>query len=221
MQVKTVEEITKEMHQKGIKEFSIIEGDSVYHVFTDKGVINYIKPMEHNEIVMRLSLTVPAGSMEAFLNITKNPIQNKAYKAVGFFLEKMQKEKKTCLLLCGSVGAGKTSNAIRVLYHLMKRRQITNPLYLSVITDIEDYKEKAKIIDSDAFLIDDLNLSAGDWKLQTAKNIMLYALERNHPLLITSNNTYQELPLEQHIRSRIESKGIVIHIKDKDYRIEK
>lgn len=217
MVINNYTELQKEMDKLGIKEFQVTESDNCWYVFTKNGVYRYVKPLPDKEVILRLSAIIPTRPMQDFLNMRKKPIENKAYKAVSYFL----KTDKKNLLLSGSVGAGKTVNAIRVLYNLLRNRKISNPLYLSVITDVEDYKEKAKIIEADAFLIDDFNISVGEYKLKTATNIMLFALERDYPLIITTNNTYQELQLEQHIKSRLESNGLIVEIKDKDYRIQK
>jgi len=219
MIVKTKEELEKELLEKGEKDFQILEEENILWVFTKNGVRKYMKPRPHKECIAILSAIIPENPMKGFLEVLNNPIKNKAYLTVQKFL----KMEKTTLLLHGSAGAGKTVNSIYALYYLLRNRKIVKPLYLSVVTDIYDEKIHLQVIESDAFLIDDLNLFAGDYEIKKAIKIILYALERNYPLFITSNNTYGELEtvFDQHIRSRLTSSGLIVHIKDKDYRVLK
>jgi len=220
MLTKTIAQIEKELKEKGIKDYNILEGSNLIWVSTPKGTYKYLKPRKHKEVIEILKDIVPLSPLEGLLKVLINPIKNKAYKSVKYFL----KSKERNLLLLGSVGAGKTSCSLYVIYTYLKFRKITKPLYFSVLTDLGDreFYTNLKKENYDCFMIDDLNISAGQFRLNIAMEIMLYALERKSPLFITSNNSYEELSklFGQHLRSRIDSSSLIIEVKDKDFRRE-
>ena len=174
----------------------------------------------HAEAIEKIWRTTPKTPFKNLVDFIDRPIRNNAYKALKYF----QKSGKKVLLLTGPAGVGKTTVSLYALYDFIRKRVVSNPLYFSVITDIRNEDLHLKVIEADGFVIDDLNVSVGDYDLKIARKIILYALENDYPLIMTSNNTFDELTqrlFEQHIKSRIEGQGLVIPVKDKDYRLIK
>ena len=213
-------ELREYLKTKKVETETILEEEDKFWVYTKEGVLKFPKMVPHAEAIEKIWRTTPKKPFKNLLEFLENPQKNKAYKAIKVF----QESGKKVLLLTGPAGVGKTTVSLYGLYDFIRKREVVNPLYFSVITDIRDENLHLKVIEADGFVIDDLNISVGDYDLKIARKIILYALENDYPLFITSNNTFKELTtkiFEQHMKSRIEEQGLVIPIKDKDYRIEK
>ena len=216
----TKQQLQQFLKEQNISYQTIVEGEELYWVYTKKGTLKFHKPISKETALAKIQVVTPATPFESLLEFINNPIKNKAYYAIKHFL----KTQKKVLLLTGSAGAGKTTVSLYGLYHFIRKGIVSNPLYFSVITDIRREDLHLKVIEADGFVIDDLNISVGDYDLKIARKIILYALENDYPLFITSNNTVDQLTtkiFEQHIRSRLEGKGLIMPIKDKDYRVLK
>ena len=219
MVVKDRTQVERDLERKGIKDYTILEERELIWVLTKEGALKYVKMRSHAECMSILNLILPPTYIKTLPRLLKKPIRNKAYKTAIAFLKTHGKRN---LFMLGSVGCGKTSNCTFVLYHLLRKRQIHNPLYVPVACLGFEEEINRRVIEADSFLVDDLNLSVPEYHKKIATSVMLYALENQYPLLVTSNNTWQELCkgfFQQHLVSRIESSSLIVQIKDKDYRL--
>ncbi|RUM29894.1 MAG: hypothetical protein DSY42_05595 [Aquifex sp.] len=148
-----------------------------------------------------------------------NPIQTKALKAVRYFLKKRMKY----LILAGTVGSGKTMAVLVATLQLYRYHKVRYPLFVPVPSLLfEREKIFKEYPNCDCLILDDFN-KVNDYTKEIALELFLDAYNKNKYVFITTNLSGKELReyFDQHIRSRVEEQGMVVEIKDKDYRVEK
>jgi len=219
--IKNEEQLKEILSKRGITEYVILEEKGTYTILAKNGkskVLKFLKPYTKEEALEDFKYLLPSRLYVNLKKVVSNPLQTKALKAVKYFLKK----KMRFLILAGSVGSGKTMAVLMGAY-LYRYHKIRFPLFVSVPSLL---LEKEKVLKdypgSDCLILDDFN-RVNDYTKELALELFLDAYNKNRYAFITTNLSGEELRkyFDQHVRSRVEEQGMVVEIKDKDYRVEK
>ncbi len=220
--IKNEEQLKEILSKKGITEYVILEGRGTYTILAKNGkskVLKFLKPYTKEEALQDFKYLIPE---RLYMNLKKavyNPIQTKALKAVKYFLKKRMKY----LILAGTVGSGKTIAVLMATLQLYRYHKVRHPLFVAVPSLLF---EKERILkeytNCDCLILDDFN-KVNDYTKELALELFLDAYNKNKYAFITTNLSGNELRqfFDQHIRSRVEEQGMIVEVKDKDYRVEK
>ena len=219
--VKNKEQLKEVLSKRGITEYVVLEERGTYTVLTNKnsGVLKFLKPYTKEEALEDFKYLLPSRLYINLKRTLQKPIQTKALKAVKHFLKKRMKY----LILAGSVGSGKTTAVLMASLHLYRMHKIKSPLFVSVPSLLF---EKEKVLkeypESDCLILDDFN-RVNAYAKELALELFLDAYNKNRYAFITTNLSGKELReyFDQHVRSRVEEQGMVVEVKDRDWRIEK
>ena len=220
--IKNEEELKEILNKKGITEYVVLEGKGTYTILAKNGkskVLRFLKPYTKEEALQDFKYLIPSRLYMNLRRTLNNPIQTKALKAVRYFLKKRMKY----LILAGSVGSGKTTAVLMASLHLYRMHKIKYPLFVSVPSLLFERERILKEFpESDCLILDDFN-RVNAYAKELALEMFLDAYNKNRYAFITTNLSGKELReyFDQHIRSRVEEQGMVVEIKDKDYRVEK
>jgi len=219
--VKNKEQLKEVLSKRGITEYVVLEERGTYTVLTNKnsGVLKFLKPYTKEEALEDFKYLLPSRLYINLKRTLQKPIQTKALKAVKHFLKKRMKY----LILAGSVGSGKTTAVLMASLHLYRMHKIKYPLFISVPSLLF---EKERILkefpESDCLILDDFN-RVNAYAKELALEMFLDAYNKNKYAFITTNLSGKELReyFDQHIRSRVEEQGMVVEVKDRDWRVER
>lgn len=219
--IKSEEELREVLNKRGITEYVILEGKGTYTILAKNGkskVLKFLKPYTKEEALEDFKYLIPSRLYSNLRKVINNPIQTKALKAVRYFLKKRMK----FLILAGSVGSGKTMAVLMASLQLYRYHKVKYPLFVSVPSLLFEKERILKEYAScDCLILDDFN-KINDWAKEVALELFLDAYNKNRYAFITTNLSGEELRkyFDQHIRSRVEEQGMVVEIKDRDYRVE-
>jgi len=106
-------------------------------------------------------------------------------------------------------GVGKTHALTKAIAILLRNQIVHQPVYIP-FTELSNEEIRSRLDVFDAVLLDDINVSLPDWKVQLLEEILFQLYNRRVLIFLTSNSSREELKqiLSGAIWSRLEEKCI-------------
>ena len=207
MLVKTKEELEALLKRQRVNYNGILEEETLFYVFTPSGVRKFLKPRNREKVLETLQ---KAGFPESVLtNLNNKEIDTLPLKAVKAYLKKGFWKKGFGLVFMGLPGVGKTHALTKAVAVLLKNQIIHQPVYVP-FTELSNEEIRARLDFYDAVLLDDINVSLPDWKVQLLEEILFQLYNRRVYIFLTSNSSREELKqiLSGAIWSRLEERTL-------------
>lgn len=202
-QAKTLEELIEKLKST----LPVIKYQYKCNICNDTGIYNGERCKCFNryltEIILQ-SLEIPKTKGIPFSNVIPNPNLNKQFKIMKNYADNFPNTKINNLVLCGSVGTGKTMLAKCVFKSLENTDSIAifltatdlNNIFLKVHTSQIDRTLTFDILSNcDLLIIDDLG-TENTFKNVTIEyllSLLSYRIDNNKHFIITTNLTSKEL----------------------------
>ena len=205
---KSKEELKKVLNTAGVKYESILEEEEKFVVFTNKGVRFFFKPRSREKA---LEILKKAGFPNSILsNISNKEIGTKPLALVKGYLKKGFWRRRIGLIFTGKPGIGKTHALTKAIAVLLKNQVIHQPVYIP-FTELSNEEIRTRLDVYDAVLLDDINISLPEWKVQLLEEILFQLYNRGALIFLTSNSSLEELRqmLSGAIWSRLEERTLM------------
>jgi len=201
---KSKEELEKALNTAGVKYESILEEPERFVVFTSRGVLFFFKPRQRERVVEILK---EAKFPNSVLNNLNKEIGTKPLALVKGYLKKGLWKKGLGLVFVGRPGVGKTHALTKAIAVLLKNQVIHQPVYIP-FTELSNEEIRSRLDIYDAVLLDDINISLPEWKIQLLEEILFQLYNRGVLIFLTSNSSLEELKtfLSGAIWSRLEER---------------
>jgi len=202
---KSKEELEKALNTAGVKYESILEEEEKFVVFTNKGVRFFFKPRPREKALEILKKT---GFPNSILpNISNKEIGTKPLRLVEGYLRKGFWRKGIGLVFVGKPGIGKTYALTKAIAVLLKNQIIHQPVYIP-FHELSNEEIRSRLDVFDAVLLDDINISLPEWKVQLLEEVIFQLYNRGALIFLTSNSSLEELRqmLSGAIWSRLEER---------------
>jgi len=207
MLVRTKEELETLLRRQGVNYNGILEEENLFYVFTPSGVRKFLKPRSKEKVLETLQ---KAGFPESVLTNLNKEIDTLPLKAVRTYLKKGFWRKGFGLVFMGLSGVGKTHALTKAVAVLLKNQIIHQPVYIP-FTELPNEEIRARLDLYDAVLLDDINVSLPEWKVQLLEEILFQLYNRRVLIFLTSNSSREELKqiLSGAIWSRLEERTLM------------
>jgi len=167
----------------------VTEEERGFWVFTGQGVRFYPKPRPKEKV---LEILREAKFPESVLKNLKGEIETKPIQAVRSYLKKGFWKKGFGLVFMGLPGVGKTHALTKAIAVLVKNQIVHQPVYIP-FTELSNEEIRARLDLYDAVLLDDINVSLPDWKIQLLEEILFQLYNKGALIFLTSNSSREEL----------------------------
>jgi len=204
LRFRTKEELEKALNTAGVKYESILEEEEKFVVFTNKGVRFFFKPRSRERTIEILK---EAKFPPSILNNLYKEIGTKPLKLVRGYLKKGLWGKGLGLVFVGRPGVGKTHALTKAIAVLLKNQIIHQPVYIP-FHELSNEEIRSRLDVFDAVLLDDINISLPEWKVQLLEEVIFQLYNRGALIFLTSNSSLEELRqmLSGAIWSRLEER---------------
>jgi len=201
---KTKEELRAQLKARGVKVESILEEPERFVVFTPKGVRFFLKPRSRERTIEILK---EAKFPNSVLNNLYKEIDTKPLRLVSGYLKKGFWRKGIGLIFVGRPGVGKTHALTKAIAVLLKNQVIHQPVYIP-FHELSNEEIRSRLDVFDAVLLDDINISLPEWKVQLLEEVIFQLYNRGALIFLTSNSSLEELRqmLSGAIWSRLEER---------------
>jgi len=204
---RTKEELRAQLKARGVKVESILEEEEKFVVFTSRGVRFFFKPRSRERTIEILK---EAKFPPSILNNLYKEIGTKPLKLVRGYLKKGLWGKGLGLVFVGRPGVGKTHALTKAIAVLLKNQIIHQPVYIP-FHELSNEEIRSRLDVFDAVLLDDINISLPEWKIQLLEEILFQLYNRGAYIFLTSNSSLEELKtlLSGAIWSRLEERTLM------------
>ena len=204
---KTESEIRAQLRAQGVEVESILEEEEKFVVFTNKGVRLFFKPRSRERTIEILK---EAKFPPSILNNLYKEIDTKPLRLVNGYLKKGFWRKGIGLIFVGRPGVGKTHALTKAIAVLLKNQIIHQPVCIP-FTELSNEEIRTRLDIYDAVLLDDINISLPEWKIQLLEEILFQLYNRGAYIFLTSNSSLEELKqlLSGAIWSRLEERTLM------------